>query len=365
MRCFTLPRAAGRGRRAAGGRARVGRSSADRGARRIARTPSTRDARSPRCTGRMEHPAAAQGAANLARASHPPIVRADFGLPHTGFSHGSRRRKEERREEGGARLFGRARHVDHPQVAADDLWLRGRHLHGRSRPGRRAGAGAAQGADARHQVAEYFHRGFARRVRARLRVPDVPRQCAVRGPISARHLDRAAADRQAADRDRRKGRRRRGGARRDRQGQRPGALRADLLRAQARREGDRAVARMGFSLARSAARIRREKPDPDRQGQARRSAVFGRRQPAARVVGRKGAGGPFEGSAGLRLFAHGQSRGGARQPDLHHHRLREGRRGCGQRQDDVAGRAARRISTRTGGVMASAGSIWSRTVSSA
>ena len=45
------------------------------------------------------------------------------------------------------------------------------------------------------------------------------------------------------------GRRRCGGARRDRQGQRPGALRARLLRAQARRQGDRAVARMGPRLA--------------------------------------------------------------------------------------------------------------------
>ena len=38
---------------------------------------------------------------------------------------------------------------------------------------------------------------------ARLRVPDVPRQRAVRGRLPARHLDRAAADRQEADRDRR------------------------------------------------------------------------------------------------------------------------------------------------------------------
>ena len=43
------------------------------------------------------------------------------------------------------------------------------------------------------------------------------------------------------------GRRRRGVAWRDRQGQRPGALRARLLRARARHQGDRAVARMGVS----------------------------------------------------------------------------------------------------------------------
>ena len=41
-----------------------------------------------------------------------------------------------------------------------------------------------------------------------------------------------------------------------------------------------------------AARIRREAPDPDRQGQARRSAVFGRRQSAAFLLRGQGAGGP-------------------------------------------------------------------------
>ena len=81
-----------------------------------------------------------------------------------------------RREEGGARLFGRARHLHHPEMAADDLRLRGRHLHGRSRPGRGARAGARQGGPARHQAGEHLHRGPARGIRARLRVPDVPRQ---------------------------------------------------------------------------------------------------------------------------------------------------------------------------------------------
>ena len=48
---------------------------------------------------------------------------------------------------------------------------------------------------------------------------------------------RPAADRQAADRDRAAGRRRRGLPRRDRQGQRPGPLRARLLCAGARTSG--------------------------------------------------------------------------------------------------------------------------------
>ena len=56
------------------------------------------------------------------------------------------RRAKRRRQESRAGLFGRARHLDHSQVAADDLWLRGRDLHRRSRPGRGARAGARQGA---------------------------------------------------------------------------------------------------------------------------------------------------------------------------------------------------------------------------
>jgi argininosuccinate synthase len=46
-------------------------------------------------------------------------------------------------------------------------------------------------------------------------------------------------------------RRRRGRPRRDRQGQRPGALRADRLRARARHPGHRAVAHLGVSSSRT------------------------------------------------------------------------------------------------------------------
>ena len=62
-------------------------------------------------------------------------------------------------------------------------------------------------------------------------------------------------------------------------------------------------------FAHEADRVRRAAPDPDRQGQARRGAVLGRCQPAARVLGRQGAGGSGAGSAGLRLFAHARSGG--------------------------------------------------------
>ena len=43
-------------------------------------------------------------------------------------------------------------------------------------------------------------------------------------------------------------------------------------------------------------RFRREAPDPGRQGQARRGALLGRRQPSPLLLGGKGAGGPVESS---------------------------------------------------------------------
>ena len=87
-------------------------------------------------------------------------------------------------------------------------------------------------------------------------------------------------------------RRRRRLPRRHRQGQRPGALRAHLLRARALDQDHRAVARVGLQEPRGADRLRREAPDPGRQGQARRGAVLGRRQPAALLLRGQGAGGP-------------------------------------------------------------------------
>ena len=85
---------------------------------------------------------------------------------------------------------------------------------------------------------------------------------------------------------------------RHRQGQRPGALRAQLLRARARHQDHRALARMGPRLAHHADRLRREAPDSDRQGQARRGAVLGRRQPPAPVGRGQGAGGSLERAGG-------------------------------------------------------------------
>ena len=60
-------------------------------------------------------------------------------LEITGIHH-------ERHQKSSPRLLGRPRHLRHPEMAAGQLQLRNRHLHRRPGPGRRAGAGARQGA---------------------------------------------------------------------------------------------------------------------------------------------------------------------------------------------------------------------------
>ncbi len=104
---------------------------------------------------------------------------------------------------------------------------------------------------------------------------------------------------------------------------------------------------------------------PDRQGQARRSAVLGRRQPAARLVRRKSAGGPGRGSAGLRVLAHRRSRAGARQADVI--TSIDFERAMPSRSTASGCRRPRcwRNSTNSAASTASAGSISSRTASSA
>ncbi len=234
----------------------------------------------------------------------------------------------------------------------------------RSRPGRGARAGTRQGAAARHQAENIFIEDL-REEFVRDYVFRCSRQRRVRGPVPARHLDRAALDRQEADRDRGGDRRRRRVARRHRQGQRPGALRARLLRAEAGHHHHRAVARMGHALARAAHRLRRGAPDPDREGQARRGAVLGGREPPALVLRGQGAGGPGAGRAGLRLFAHRRPADRAGQTDRLHHRFR----GRAIRSPSTA-RSCRRPrcspgSTTSAATTASAGSTSSRTASSA
>jgi hypothetical protein len=83
-----------------------------------------------------------------------------------------------------------------------------------------------------------------------------------------------------------------------------------------------------------------EAPDSDRQGQVRRGAVLGGRQPAALVLRGQGAGRSERRSAGNGLYAHHFRRGCAGQGDLHHHRFREGRCGRHRWREDVAGHLA-------------------------
>ena len=130
---------------------------------------------------------------------------------------------------------------------------------------------------------EVRRRRPARGVRARLRLPDAPRRRDLRGPVPARHVDRAAADRQAPGRDRARGGRRRRRPRRHRQGQRPGALRAHVRRAGAGADRHRALARVGLQGPRRPDRLRRARSafpiTVDR-----REALLERPQPAARQL---------------------------------------------------------------------------------
>ena len=248
-----------------------------------------------------------------------------------------------------------------------DLRLRGGDLHRRPRPGRGAGAGAQEGAAARHQAEEHLHRGPARGIRPRLRVPDVPRQRALRGAVPARHLDRAAADRQAADRDRAK----RSAPTRWRTA-RPArattrcASSSPITRSTRRSRSSRPGANGTSRSREELIDVRRAAPDSDRQGQARRGAVLGRRQPAALLLGGQGAGGPGEGGAGLCLSAHRRRRW--RRPTRRPRYASDFERGdavSARRQEAVAGRAAHRAERARQAPTASAASTWSRTVSSA
>ena len=62
--------------------------------------------------------------------------------------------------------------------------------------------------------------------------------------------------------------------------------------------------------------------NPDRQGQARRGPLLGRRQPPAHLLRGQGAGEPRRGGAALRLSAHDRPGEGARHPRIRRDRLR-------------------------------------------
>ncbi len=120
-------------------------------------------------------------------------------------------------------------------------------------PGRGAGRAGGQGHRQRRQPAH--HPRPARRAGRRLHLPHAARRGGLRAQVPARHLHRPPADRQAPGRGGSRGRGGRRGPRRDRQGQRSGALRADLYRPRPAAEGHRPLARVGHPLARRRHRL--------------------------------------------------------------------------------------------------------------
>ena len=155
-------------------------------------------------------------------------------------------------------------------------------------------------------------------------------------------------------------------SRRHRQGQRPGPLRARLLRAEARHQGDRAVARVGARRSRTKLIEFAEKHQipiaKDKRGEAPFSVD-------ANLLHSSSEGkvleDPWDEADEMRLPAHHLARGGARQGDLHHDRLREGRRRSRSTARSCRRRPCSPSSTSSARPTASAGSTWSRTASSA
>nr|GEU28358.1 ornithine carbamoyltransferase, chloroplastic [Tanacetum cinerariifolium] len=178
-------------------------------------------------------------------------------------------------------------------------------------------------------------------IRARLRVPDVPRQYRVRRRIPAGHLDRASADRQAPDRNRQRDRRRRHLARRHRQGQRPGALRTGRLCAQTGRESDRPMARVGPAVARKTAEVRGRRRHRHRhEAQERRRAVLDGRQPAAHFVRGPSPGKPERRSRGIDVALEREPGSGARPGGIPGPGIRKRRHRGAERRAHVAGHRA-------------------------
>lgn len=177
------------------------------------------------------------------------------------------------------------------------IWVRGEELE----PAR------AKGGTAGHQARKHPYRRCARGIRARLRLPDVPRQCALRGALPAGHLDCAAADLQAS-----------GSISPMRIGPMPSPMappaRATIrcafeLSAYALDPSIRVIApwrEWDLTSPHQADRVCRGQPDPDRQGQARRGALQRRCESAAYLKRGQGAGKPGRGSPRLCLSAHRQ-----------------------------------------------------------
>ena len=194
-------------------------------------------------------------------------------------------------------------------MAADHLWLRGGHLHGRSRPGRGARSPRARrrccSASSRENIfIEDLREEFVRdyvfpmfRANALYEGQYLLGTSIARPLIAKKQIEiaeKVGADAVAHGATGK-------GNDQVRFELAYYALKPDVTVIAPWREWD-------LRSREAADRVRRAAPDPDRQGQARRGAVLGRRQPAARLLGGQGAGGPGAGGAGLRLFAHRRSR---------------------------------------------------------
>jgi hypothetical protein len=231
-----------------------------------------------------------------------------------------------RSKEGRPRLFRRPRHLDHPQVAAGDLRA------ARSSPSPPTSARArnwsrrARRPDARHQEENIFiedlREEFVRdyvfpmfRANALYEGQYLLGTSIARPLIAKKQIEiarKTGADAVCHGAT---------GKGNDQVRFELGyyALEPDIKRHRARGAS-------GTSRAATTCSTSPKAPDPDRQGQARRGPVLGRRQPAALLVRGQGAGRPGGRGPRVRLPAHHRARGRARQADRHHHRLREGRR---------------------------------------
>src|SRR5438309_1589201 len=159
-------------------------------------------------------------------------VYASHCINHKGARHGA---------VGGAGVFGRTGHIGDRALAARAIRRPGRVLRGRRGAGRRRARGPG-GESQTLRRGGLRHRGPARGVRPRLRVPHAPCRGRIRQNLSARHLDGATGDRGPPGRPRPAHRRAGSGPRLHREGKRPGPLRAHLHRPRTRAAGDRPVA---------------------------------------------------------------------------------------------------------------------------
>src|SRR2546422_1801189 len=196
-------------------------------------------------------------------------VYASYCINHKGARHGA---------VGGAGVFGRTGHIGDRALAARARRRPGRVLRGRRGAGRRRARGPG-GESQTLRRGGLRHRGPARGVRPRLRVPHAPCRGGIRQNLSARHLDGATGDRGPPGRPRPAHRRAGSGPRLHREGTRPGPLRAQLPRPRTRAAGDRPVAGVGVQGPRGPDRLR-QGGGHSRRGH-RGEAVLDRPEPVA------------------------------------------------------------------------------------